>query len=276
MQENWLMTKELKIYYRKIGKGPSVILIHGFAEDGQIWDNQIDELKNEFQLLIPDLPGSGKSTPNDSTSPRKSLPTNMEGYADIIKNILDKEALSSCTMMGHSMGGYITLAFAKKYPNLLKGFGLVHSTAYPDTEEKKLLRQKSIQFIEKNGVSPFLKQSTPNLFSDFSKANHPSLVEKIIAQYDNFNPQNLVSYYEAMMARPDRSDTLKQFPKPVLFIIGENDQAVPLKQSLELCYLPKMAYITILENTGHMGMLESPDKTNLTLKTFLNYVAYDS
>ena len=269
-EENWIITKEHTVYYRKIGKGPSVMLIHGFAEDGRIWDNQIEGLKNVFQLLIPDLPGSGRSIPNQPSSPQNSLPSNMEGYADIIKTIVDKEVLSSCIMIGHSMGGYITLAFANKYPSLLKGFGLFHSTSYPDSEEKKILRQKSILFIEKNGTAPFLKQSTPNLFSDFSKANHPALIEKIIARYDNFNPQNLVSYYEAMMARPDRSDVLKQFPKPVLFMIGENDQAVPLKQSLELCYLPKIAYITILENTGHMGMLESPDLANRALKTFIN------
>src|SRR3979409_2265854 len=106
------------------------MLVHGFAEDHKIWELQVDYLKKDFLLIVPDLPGSGRSVFNPQLS-------TIDDYADVIKFILDEEGISACTIIGHSMGGYITLAFAKKYPDQLNAFGLFHSTTYADSEEKK-------------------------------------------------------------------------------------------------------------------------------------------
>ncbi|MBS1669804.1 MAG: alpha/beta hydrolase [Bacteroidetes bacterium] len=267
-EENWLEINGQKICYRDIGRGICTVLIHGFAEDGRIWDKQIDALKNDYRLIIPDLPGSGRSI-MDSHGPNAKNPLTMEDYASLIKGLLDKEKIDSCILIGHSMGGYITLAFAEKYPEMLAGFALVHSTAYADSEEKKALRQKSIGFIQKNGSADFIRQSTPNLFSDFTQKNRPEIIEEIIERYDNFKPESLVSYYEAMILRPDRAGLLKNFKRPIMFIIGEKDNIVPLEDSLRLSHLPTISYIHILENTGHMGMLESTPELNKYLKDFI-------
>ena len=130
------MNKELlyqnkKIFCRFIGNGKPVVLIHGFGEDGEVWKNQIEFLKDKFQLIIPDLPGSGKSEMINDMS--------MEGMAEVIYSIIHEEKIKSCILIGHSMGGYITLAFAEKYPEYLTAFGLFHSTAYADNEEKRKL-----------------------------------------------------------------------------------------------------------------------------------------
>ena len=109
MKEKNIIYRQTQIVYKTTGTGSPVVLIHGFAEDSTIWDNQVDFLKDKYRLIIPDLPGSGKSeliTNND---------TSLEDYAAIIKQILDKEKIETCIMIGHSMGGYITLAFAEKY-----------------------------------------------------------------------------------------------------------------------------------------------------------------
>ena len=125
-----------QIFYQVFGSGKPVVLIHGFGEDCKVWKNQIEFLIEKFHLIVPDLPGSGKSEMIDDMS--------IEGMGEIIKTILDTEAPlnppQGGTLIGHSMGGYITLAFAEKYPEYLNGFGLFHSTAYADSNEKKEIR----------------------------------------------------------------------------------------------------------------------------------------
>ena len=120
--------KELN--YQVIGQGAPVMLVHGFGEDGRIWEYITASLSNHYRLIIPDLPGSGKSECPDAPS------LSMDDLATALKAILDTEGHDSCTMIGHSMGGYITLAFESLYPGLLNGLGLFHSTADPDSMEK--------------------------------------------------------------------------------------------------------------------------------------------
>ncbi len=168
------------------------------------------------------------------------------------------------------MGGYIALAFAKKYSHYLNALGLFHSTAYADSDEKKSMRKKGIEFIRKNGTLEFLKTTTPNLFSPISQEQKPGLIDEFIRGLDNFSIPAFVSYYEAMMQRPDSTELLKTTTLPVLFVLGEYDNAVPLQDGLKLVHLPEKSYIHILHQSGHMGMLEEEDKSNDLLKKFLS------
>lgn len=242
---------------------PPLVLVHGFAEDGSIWDHQTAYLKNSHRLIIPDPPGSGLSSPLSGGA-------SMEEMADAVKAVLDAEGISECILAGHSMGGYITLAFAELYPQMLKAFGLFHSTSYADSEEKKAVRRKGIEFIRKNGAAPFIKQTTANLFSETSRSQHPEWISMLIERYASFNSDSLIQYYEAMIRRPDRSHILRQFPRPVLFIIGEQDNTIPLTISLQQSHLPDVSYIYILEQAGHMGMLEDAARADQILEEFLN------
>ncbi|RYZ50310.1 MAG: alpha/beta hydrolase [Sphingobacteriales bacterium] len=112
------------------------------------------------------------------------------------------------------------------------------------------------------------------MFSHFflttPKKDNPALVEEIINRYSNFNPNSLVHYYEAMIQRPDRSEVLRKVPKPVLFIAGEHDAAIPIKHMQEQSYLPELSYFHSLKNSGHMGMLEEPANSNHYLEILLN------
>jgi pimeloyl-ACP methyl ester carboxylesterase len=250
------------VFYRVEGEGFPVVLIHGFAEDGTIWQNQIAYLAKSYKLIIPDLPGSGNS-------PFNSKLISIGDFADCIKFILNQEQISTCISIGHSLGGYIVLAFAEKYPEKLKAFGLFHSTAYADSEEKKLARKKGIEFIKKYGSRDFIKQSFPNLFADDFNKKYPEIVNDLIERYNNFNPESLVSYYDAMMKRPDRTQVLKNFKKPVLLIAGEQDKAVPIENSLQQSYLPELCYFHILMGVAHMGMFETVNLSNEMLNDFL-------
>jgi pimeloyl-ACP methyl ester carboxylesterase len=249
------------IFYRVIGTGKPVVLVHGFGEDGEIWHNQVKYLQDKFKLIIPDLPGSGHSDLINEMS--------MEGMAEVVFAIMKNEQCIPCPVIGHSMGGYITLALAEKHPESLSAFGLFHSSAFADSDEKKANRQKGIAFIQQHGAGEFLKTVTPNLFAPESKEKIPEVIKDLLEQGNNFTPQSLVSYYQAMMQRPDRTDVLRKTAVPVLFIMGKYDNAVPMEDSLKQCHLPEKSYIHILAQSGHMGMLEEADRCNQILEEFL-------
>ena len=273
METKSFLFQNKNIHYKIYGEGKPVLLIHGFGEDSSVWQSQINFLQNNFRLIIPDIPGSGESelVPN----------ANIETYAEIIKELCDSELQSpsppgggweGAVLIGHSMGGYITLSFAEKYPQYLKAFGLFHSSAFADSDEKKETRKKSIEFIKSKGAYTFLKTSTPNLFTQQYKDAHAEKVEALIEAGNNFTNEALIQYYEAMIARPDRTNILKTFPHPILFIIGQHDQAIPFDSSMKQCHLPAQSHVHILRQSAHMGMWEEDEKANNILLAFLTEI----
>ena len=265
MQVKEFNYKGHKLSYQTKGNGPLVVLLHGFGEDGTVWKNQYDIFPGH-QVIIPHLPGSGKSDMIDEMS--------MEGMADAIKELADSLLSKSqrLTLIGHSMGGYIALAFAEKYPALLNAFGLFHSTAFADNEEKKSTRQKGIQFIREHGAYEFLKTAIPNLYAPEKKQAKQQLIEEHLVTVRNSTAESLVNYYEAMMHRPDRTEVLKNSHVPVLFVFGKYDTAVPLAEGLKLCSMPQLSYIHVLENSGHMGMIEEDMESNKILSQFVTTI----
>jgi pimeloyl-ACP methyl ester carboxylesterase len=246
------------ISFRRVGTGPVVLLIHGFGEDHHVWDQLEKELEKEYTLVIPDLPGTGLSPILADMS--------IDGMAEALLSLFPAEPI---TVIGHSMGGYITLALLEKYPERLNSLGLFHSTSYADTDEKKATRRKGIEFIKQHGAFEFLKTSIPNLFSPLSKQKMAKEIGNFIDQQRNSLPQTLVSYYDAMIGRPDRRHLLKNTNLPVLFLLGKYDVAVPLSDGLSQCHLPGISYIHILRRSGHMGMMEEAETVKFALKNFL-------
>ena len=123
------------IHYTILGQGNPLVLIHGFPNDSSAWDSIVPELARHYQVILPDLPGAGKS-------PIPDTELTMEYMAASIKEVLDKENISKAVLAGHSMGGYTAMQFAASYPEMIRGISLVHSLASADTEEKKENRKK--------------------------------------------------------------------------------------------------------------------------------------
>ena len=249
------------LWYHVRGEGTPVLLVHGFGEDHHIWDEQVQQLEKRFRLILPDLPGSGDS--------ELAADVSMENMAEALYFILQEEDLDSVVLIGHSMGGYVALAFTEKYPDKVKALGLVHSSAFADTEEKKATRRKGIEFIRTHGVHEFLKGIAPNLFSSVSKETNPGLVSKLVNQYKNMDDFALIAYYEAMMQRPDRTKVLKDFKRPVLFLAGEQDTVVPYDQVVQQSGFPLLSILQVLHRSGHMGMWEEPNETGFFLEEYI-------
>ncbi len=260
-----------KISYRVIGIGKPVLLIHGFGEDSHIWDKQIAFLQDYCQLIVPDLPGTGLSEIFRPVDLNKApdQPITLNDYATLIVAILKEENITNCTLIGHSMGGYITLAFEEMYPEMLLKFGLVHSSALADTEEKKVNRLKGIELMDMYGAGPFIRNTISNLFSATYKKEHPEMVSILLDAAPVFNTQACQQYYQAMMQRPDRTSLLKGNPKPILFVIGTEDVAATLVDLLPQITLPSHPQVHILEGVGHMGMWEATDQVNQFLLDFI-------
>jgi pimeloyl-ACP methyl ester carboxylesterase len=263
MQQKEILIESKKVFFRLIGKGPVVVFLHGFGEDGNIWKQQWTNIKG-YRLIIPDLPGSGKSEMTNDMS--------MEGLAVCVQTILHAENVTDCIMIGHSMGGYITLAFADKFASMLNGFGLVHSTSYADNEEKKDTRKKGIAFISDNGSTAFLKTAIPNLYAAITKEKNPDLINEHVESSQTFSKAALTAYYQSMIKRPDRSSVLNKTKLPVLFILGKQDTTIPLHDGLKQSHLPMWSYVHILEESGHMGMTEEPEKVNSFITSYISSI----
>lgn len=257
-----ILFQDTPVFYTTMGNGSPVVLLHGFGEDSNIWQHQYAELQKHHYLIMPDIPGSG-------LSPALPGSPSIDDFAAVINAILTAEQINYCTVLGHSMGGYIALAMAEKYPSLLKALGLLHSSAYADTDAKKEARKKSIEFIQTNGAPAFLKTAIPGLFSEAFTKEHPAVIEALVKKGDNFTPAALVQYYKAMIARPDRTTILRQFAGPVLLLAGKHDTAVPFEQSRQQASLAAETHVCFLRNSAHMGMLEETILFNTALTDFL-------
>jgi len=213
--------KKNLLHYNIAGKGPAIVLLHGFLESGEIWKNFSRRLKESFMVITIDLPGHGHSNISGSL-------TSMDEMAEAVRYVLKSLGVNSCLMAGHSMGGYVTLAFAEKYQRLLKGFVLFHSHAAADSPENRTNRDRVISLVRKDHHS-FIKNFIPNLFA-------PSNVKKLSREIENQKnladktpKEGIIAALEGMKNRPDRQHVLLQSKVPVLFIIGKSDNRIPLE-----------------------------------------------
>lgn len=252
-----------RIHYTVEGKLKqyTIVLLHGFTESLDIWDDFSAELSVDYRVICIDLLGHGKSA-------CISKAHSMELMADIVKAVFDKEAVHKCVMIGHSMGGYIALAFAEKYPDLIKGLGLFHSSAFPDTPEGKANRVKAIEAIEKNHSS-FIMNFIPDLFAPAFRETLKNEISAMVEEARLMTKEAIIAAQLGMMERSDKRNVLANAAFPVLFIAGKLDTRIPFEKVLEMIAIPKDSTALLLHDIAHMGYLESRDKTLYAVKCFV-------
>lgn len=259
-----LIYQDASIAYQTKGKGEAIFLLHGFCSDSSIWEEfQTDIVEAGYRVVRMDLPGFGQSSVRS--------PLSMESVADLVKALMDHLQIASFLFIGHSMGGYIALAFAQKYPSYLTGLGLFHSHPYADNEEKKANRQRSIEFIQRQGPILFVKQLIPSLFAEAFVKSNSFLLDKLVYRATQYSSEGIIAAQQAMIDRVDHSETLAKMSCPVLFIVGKEDKAIALENSMEQLHLPGEASIHILDKVGHMGMFEAKRSCLTAIKNFAAY-----
>jgi pimeloyl-ACP methyl ester carboxylesterase len=252
--------KGKKVAFQVQGKGQTLVLLHGLCEDSTIWDEFIKNL-SDFRIIRPDLSGFGAS----EILPEHSI-TMM---AESVKAILDDLKVTQCVMVGHSMGGYVTMEFVKKYPSVLTGLGLFHSHPFADSEEKKEERLKGIEFVKRNGHIIYVKQLIPKLFAELFATSNEFLINSLIHKATQYPPETIIGAQEAMLTRGDCSQVLQNLKCPALLIIGKQDKTVPYAISLKMLPLATVSEILILPKVAHMGIFTARDRIVKTIRHFM-------
>lgn len=253
-----------KVFSTRRGSGQPLVLVHGFCEDTRIWETTAPQLATFCEVVCVDLPGFGKTPLTENKNPET-----IEDMADRLAFTLRAEGLEKSIVIGHSLGGYITLALAERHPELLSGFGLFHSTAYADTEEKQQNRLKQVDFVKNNGVLPFVEVLIPGLFA--KSQPHDEQLAQSLAIAKECSPQGIINALLAMRLRRERLDVLQKANVPVLVIAGAEDALIPAEVSSYQASLVERCLFTLFEKSGHMGQLEESIKSVETIKQFVEF-----
>jgi pimeloyl-ACP methyl ester carboxylesterase len=259
MEPKKIILQDSTIAYVDQGEGKPIVLLHGFCGSSRYWDHVIPVLSDGFRVITPDLPGHGQSDPLQGNS-------TIENFADQIKKLLEALNLQEVTMFGHSLGGYITLAFAEKYSQQLNGFSLIHSTAFPDSEEAKKGRVANVQKVNQSGIYSLIDGLVPKLFSPENQDEN-YVGEAMEIGYTT-SAEGAIDALNAMKDRPDRNSVLEAALLPVLLIAGEQDQIIPAEKTFSVSK-STIKHSTI-KNSGHMSMYENPHDLILEIQNYLS------
>ena len=250
------------IAYYKEGKGDVVVLLHGFPMDKNIWLNLIPVLSSNHQVIAIDIPGLGNSN---------ALSLNaIHTIADQIHDLLQHEQVGKAVFVGHSLGGYIALAFSKKFSEMVKGLSLVHSTWKADIEEKKIMRLKVIDLINRGGTKAFLRELFPSLFAADNRIIFKLEWDALYNRHQTVSPASLIALYEAIMNRKNYAETTwNEFP--MQWIIGEQDQLLDPKDLIAQALQSDKSFVSLYPNCGHMSMIENRAQFEKDILEFTNY-----
>ncbi len=240
-----------------------LVLLHGYLEALDVWDDFSTLLTPKYRIIAIDIPGHG-------ISETKGEVHSMEFIADVLHDALIKQSIEKCFLAGHSMGGYVAQAFAAKYPEMLKGIIFIHSTPNPDSPEKKENRKREIELIKQDK-----KELIATLFAakGFAEENRQRLhvkieeLEELICMTED---DGIIAILNGLMERADQNEMLRKLNIPELFIFGKHDEFIPVETAEKIINEQPQAEIAWLENSGHMGYMEEPEKTAEIISTFID------
>ncbi len=251
--------------YSDLGYGEPVVLLHGYLESLKIWDGFADELSEEYRVICIDLPGHGRSGVFSAID-------TMAIMADAVKHVLDFLGIGRAVIIGHSMGGYATLAFEDFYPEVTIGFGLFHSHALADPEDKKVNRDREIALVKAGKKQQIINVNIPNAFATDNREKFADKIEWA-SQIALATPdQGIILALEGMKARPDRRDVIKKSTVPLLVVAGKKDNYIPFEVYQQHFNLAANTDVVILENSGHMGFIEEKEKSLEGIRIFLKKI----
>ena len=247
------------LWYEEMGKGTPVIFLHGFPLDHSTWYPVVDILKDKARIILPDLRGHGNSKSELNHY-------SMRAMADDIANLMDDLNIKKAILVGHSLGGYISFAFAEAYPTRLCGLGLVATQAGADTLERRQGRYKTIENIKKHGLASHAKEMAQRLTSS------PDVIEKVESLILSASPQTVIGTMAAIAERTDFTEKLFKILVPAVVISGKNDRTVPRERAEIMAQMLAHAWLVEIPESEHMPMLENPKETAEALGQLITLV----
>lgn len=260
--ENKITYLDQPVSYTVQGRGFPLVLLHGFLESKEMWNDYIPVLGSQVKVIAIDLPGHG------ATGQWGAIHS-MEFMADVVRAVLDHESINKAIMIGHSMGGYVSLAFARKYPDFLIALSLFHSQAAADSLDAKANRDRTIAIIKKDR-NGFISNFIPDLFAKENINRFTEEINLLKSQSLKTNSEGIIAALEGMKLRADSRDLLEEIDIPVMFIAGKKDNRIPIDLILKQASIPKHAELFILGDAGHMGFIEERDYCLKIIQCFID------
>lgn len=263
MTEKFIMAGPVALHVCDSEKGERcVVLLHGYLESMLVWDDFVPLLYKEVRVVTLDLPGHGISVVTGEEH-------SMEFLADVVADGLRALGIARCTLVGHSMGGYVALAFCERHPEMLDGVVLLSSTPNADTPEKVENRRREIALV-RAGRKELLAHVAPEAgFAPENRARMKDAIEDLTEQVFVTEDEGIVALLNGMLARKDRNEMLRASSVPQLFILGREDGYIPVEKAEAMVAAHPQARVVWLEHSGHMGFLEEPEKTARVLLDFV-------
>ncbi len=260
--EGYIELPQCTLRYQISGSGPAVVLLHGYLENLTIWDELTMELETDYTVLTIDLPGHGKSIYNQEV-------IGMDYMADCVSAVMHSVSSGKAYLIGHSMGGYACLAFAERYPNMLTGLCLFHSTPNADSHEKRETRMNDIKLVKEGKKEHIVETNIPRLFADQNRNRLSGEIEHIKNIARSTSNTGIIGALNGMAQRPDRNHVVEHAPFPVAMIFGKYDNLITMDIAKTLEERHRNAQIIYLNHSGHMGFIEEPDLTLDAIKSLL-------
>jgi len=254
--------KNTKISYSEQGKGTAVVLLHGFLENQLMWEAFVPEFSKKYRVITIDLLGHGQTE-------CLGYVHSMEDQADMVYQVLHELKIRKAILVGHSMGGYVALAFAELYPDNMKGLVLLNSTSRADSDERKLNRDRAIVAVKQN-YSAFVRMSIANLFSEDNRERLAEQIELVKLEALKTPLQGVVAALEGMKIRNDREVILHFAPYPIQLILGKKDGVLIYEDNLEQIEGTKVKLTSFPD--GHMSHLENKKQLMKVLLEFFKTI----
>jgi pimeloyl-ACP methyl ester carboxylesterase len=248
------------IQYRASGQGPVVVFLHGFMETARIWRAFAYKLSSRFRVVRINLPGHGGSSVFKE-------PHTMEFMAAAVNAVLEKEKIGKALFVGHSMGGYVSLAFAEKWPEKVNGLIMFSSSSFADSQERKAERERAIKAADAHKMK-FITSVVPNLFFERSGNKAAKKIYKLVKLASAQSKEGIVAAIKGMKDRPDRTSVLQKAGFPVLFLAGTHDPLLPVDKVDEMKNKCPGSKVQHLENSAHVGFIEQKKESIRIIRNF--------
>ena len=255
-----ILYKNTKISYTDSGEGNAIVLLHGFLENKKMWAEYVKLFSEKYRVITIDLLGHGESD-------CLGYVHEMEDNANVVYEVLQSLKIEKVTILGHSMGGYVALAFAELFSENIKKLVLLNSTSKEDSAEKKLNRTRAIKAVKQNYFN-FVSLAIANLFSENNRTRLAHEIEKVREQALKTPLQGIVASLEGMKIRKDREWLLHENIFPVLLILGKKDPVLNYEESLTQIE-DTTAELVSFED-GHMSHIENKEELVPVLLDFFS------
>jgi 3-oxoadipate enol-lactonase len=248
-----------KLAYDDAGSGLPIVLLHGFLLDRTAWEVPFAALARRTRVIAPDLRGAGESA-------RGNGPALMESLAGDLAGLLDALGIERAIVAGHSLGGYVALAFFRMYAERVAGLGLVASHAGADLPERAAERDALAAGVEAEGVEPAIARYLPLSFDPRVARDYPALVARTRTIMERQDPGGSADLIRGIKERVASDDLLEDIQVPVLILAGEYDQIIPAASLRATADAIADCEFTLLPGVGHVPMFEAPSATTAALE----------